>query len=583
MLTQKIRQASIWLTLAWFLVLPLFWQFDLSKGQLGFYDTFVMAPLGVLHIIVFYSLVFLCLYQRGFSLWVLLLLSLYFPFVQLVNYPYLTYRDVYVHAAPVQTILADGSLNYTRDSNPGSWPGSFNIHGITSLVTGADLIVTNYFLYFTIVIVLTLILYCFAKRLEKKGFKFAGYGAVLFLCLFSNYLFDFNHYSRATFEFIFLFLFFFSFIFLSGRRGYIVQTFSMFALVITHPFASLALNIFTFSNYVLTSAGERAKKIRFVLLSIISFVGWFFFAAFERFQEAGYRLQTFLLPQYFSPVSETFTVKANLPLWGTFLRELFRYSQFILLGFACLFTLYIAYMSLRQRREDPAIIGLASLVPMALIILVALLLLPDWQISRFSAFSAFPAAFSFLIIPNLLRGNKKLGSLARFKLIGKGVRYFKRVFPVFLLCFIVILSAGVMIVRFEKNYYYGEMTHPLELSSLSFLFSHDTNSSYTSISWRTAVYASYYNWRGTHDSHVIWYIDLDHMKGNSTQLLRSESALINQSRIVIRGLRDECDFFRFNNTGAILSTIDEEMLQPAFNQIYSNGHYSLFTRAVTFP
>lgn len=583
MLKQKTPSIILWVTIIWFLFIPLFWQFDLSKSTSFFYDAFEMAPLGLPHILFFYSLVFLCLYKRGFSFSILLLINLYFPFIQLINYPFLTYRDVYVHAAPVQTILADGHLNFTRDSNPGSWPGSFNLHSITSIVTGTDLIISNYLLYFTLIIILTLVLYCFVKKLEKKGLNFAGYGAVLFLCLFSNYLFDFNHYSRATLEFILLFLFFYSFFFINGRRGYIIQIITTLVLIISHPFASFALISFTVFNYLLTPPKKRFQKINFVFFSIGSFVGWFFFAAFERFIEAGYKLQTFFLPQYLSPVSQTFTVKETLPLWGTFLRELFRYSQIAFLGIGCIFLLYVTYQSLRYKEIDDLKIALVSLVPMALMILFALLLLPDWQISRFSAFAAFPAAFSFLIIPNLIRTDKKLTNIFQMKLINKRIKYIKRVFPTFLLCFIIILSTGVMIVRFEKNYYNGEMSRPSELASLSFLFSHDTNSSYAAISWRTAVTASYFNWRGTHESNVVWYIDLNHMKGNSTQLLASESALINQSQIVIRGTRDKLDLSHFNNTELILNTIDNEMIYPEFSNTYSNGYYSIYTRESTLP
>ena len=591
---RKIGQAFIWLALAWLIATPLFWQFDLSKGQSGFYDAFGMAPLGILHLLVFYGLIFLGISLQGVSFGALLLLSLYFPFIQLVNYPYLTYRDVYVHAAPVETILANGTLSYTRDPTPASWPASFDLHGTSSIVLGLDLVTANYVLYFAMVVVLALTSYVFAKRMEKNGYRLAVYSAVLFQCLFANYLFDFNHFSRATFEFVYLFLFFFSFIFFKGRRGYLLQILFTVATAITHPFASFALMLFATSFFVLTSGfterflrrGKRptlptkiaraviTEKIIFPLFAVVTFTAWFVFAGFQRFQEAIGIMQTFLSPRYVSAVSQTFQTKAALPFWGSLLRELFRYSQLLLLGIACILVVYVVYARLRYREVDGILVGVASLVPMALIILLLFLLLPDWGISRASAFSAFPAAFSSLVIADLFVGKRKLGRIAHFILRKK------KVFLVFLLSGIMTLSAAVMVLRFERNYYFGEITHKTELSALSFFFSVDSNSPIAIVSWRTWVYSAYFNYEGSHATLGIWYKDLEKMKGNSSDLLQHESGLINQSQAVIRGMRDEFDFASFDSPTIILDNITDFFL-PEFSQIYSNGYFSIFKHPLT--
>ena len=165
---QSIERIVRWAVIFWFIMLPLFWQFNLSVGKAGYYDVFSMAPSAGFHLMVFYILVLFDLYLRKPSLLILLLLSFYFPAIQLINYPYLTYRDVYLHAAPVETILADGQLNYTRDSAPQSWPASFDLHGISSIVLGLGLVNANYLLYFVISVVLTLTSYSFARKLEEK-------------------------------------------------------------------------------------------------------------------------------------------------------------------------------------------------------------------------------------------------------------------------------------------------------------------------------------------------------------------------------------------------------------------------------
>lgn len=600
MLKRRIGQAFIWLGLAWLIATPLFWQFDLSKGQSGFYDAFGMAPLGILHLLVFYGLILFGISLQGVSFGALLLLSLYFPIIQLVNYPYLTYRDVYVHAAPVETILANGTLSYTRDPTPASWPASFDLHGTSSIVLGLDLVTTSYVLYFAMVVILTLTTYVFAKRMEKKGYRLAVYSAVLFQCLFANYLFDFNHFSRATFEFVYLFLFFFSFMFFKGRRGYLLQLLFTVATAITHPFAIFALTLFATSSFVLTSLPTEkflwrgkgptfltriaraliTEKIIFPLFSIVTFTAWFVFAGLQRFQEAIGIMQTFLSPRYVSAVSQTFQTKAALPFWGSLLRELFRYSQLLLLLIAAILVVYVVYARLRYREVDEILVGLASLVPMALIILLLFLLLPDWGISRASAFSAFPAAFSSLVIADLFIGKRKLGRIAHF------VSRRKKVFLVLLLSGIMTLSAAVMVLRFERNYYFGEATHKTELSALSFFFSVDSNSPVAIVSWRTWVYSAYFNYEGSHTTLGIWYKDLEKMKGNSSDLLAREIALINGSartpaaQAVIRGMRDEFDFASFDSPTIILDNITDFFL-PEFSQIYSNGYFSIFKHPLT--
>jgi hypothetical protein len=149
----------------------------------------------------------------------------------------------------------------------------------------------------------------------------------------------------------------------------------------------------------------------------------------------------------------------------------------------------------------------------------------------------------------------------------------------FLLLFVVTMSAGVMILRFERNYYLAEVNHPSELSSLSFLFEHSQESTVHIVSWRTSVYSTYYNYNSSHVSSTLWYKELDELRGNSSAFLNVESGLINRSQYVVRGIREGFDMSRRNLPEILLETIDEEFILPAFNLVCSNGYYTIHCRA----
>jgi hypothetical protein len=207
--------------------------------------------------------------------------------------------------------------------------------------------------------------------------------------------------------------------------------------------------------------------------------------------------------------------------------------------------------------------------------LLGLLLLPDWQILRFTPFAAFPAAFtSLLLLDNLITRNKEKLAHIKSKLPNK------KVLTTLFLAFIIILSAIVMVMRFEYNYYYGELDHPSELSSLSFFFNHNHNATVNIVSWRTAVHAAYFNYNASHGILRLWYLDLNAIGKNSSQLLISQEKLINESNAVIRGMRDEFDFSRVESPSTLLNYMDENIIQPRFGQVYSNGYYNIYIRQI---
>jgi len=495
---------------------------------------------------------------------------LYFPFIQLVNYPYLTVRDVYLHAGPVQSILENGRLEYPKDPFPESWPTSFNLHAILSDVTGFDLVNANYILYLGLVVVFILTLFSFAKHLEKRGYKIAGYSAILFLCLFFNYLFDnFHHYSRTALGFTFLLLFFSVFFFLRDRRGFLLQLVLIIATFTTHPFQSFALLGFLFSFYIIK---YKTVRIQFLLFSTVAFVGWFIFSGSTAFSEAISRISTFLSPQYTVPLAKTFVPSEVLPWWGILLRDFFKYSLVTLLAIASLASIFVIYRMHKNDENRLVRIGLVSFLPMSMMILLVLLLFPDWQISRFSPFAAFPAAFTALLLMIDVISDKRIDVTVQ------KAKFNRKMVIVGLLIFIMFLSAVVMILRLERNYYYGELNHPSEISALAFFFVNDNNSTVNIVSWRTTVYSAFFNYNGSHQVLRLWYLDLNAMSRNSTLLLLAQNALINQSQSVIRGIREEFDFKQFGPDETLLKTIDDAMILPKFNRIYSNEQYTIYSR-----
>jgi hypothetical protein len=555
----------------WLLLSPLFWRFDLSKGTIDFYDAFLMAPNGLFHVIVFYALMLFSLFLSKVTLYHLLLLSLYFPAIQLANYPFLTIRDVYMHAAPAQTILTNGTISSLKDAAAASWPSSFNLHAVLSEVLGCDLIITNYILYLVLIFVFAIILCSFAKKLNERGYRLAGLGAVLFLGLFFTHLLDnFHHYSRTALAFTFLLLFIYVFTVFNGRQGRVLHLLVALAVITTHPFQSAALLGFAIFYFILTFKREPSDFAPFL---VVVFVGWFAFNGSSFFEEAVNRAKTFLSPQYIVPLVQTLESSEVLPWWGVILRNFFKYSLIALLLIGSISTIWVIHNRYRCKQIDRMRTSLSALLPMATLMLVVLLLLPDWLIWRFTPFAAFPAAFtSFLLLDHLLADKRTNLKLIQSKLFSR------RVFVTLFLVFIIILSAAVMVLRFENNYYYGELDHPSELSSLSFFFNHDHNSTVNIISWRTAIHAAYFNYDGSHETLRLWYLELNAIDKNSSLLLLSEGRLVNQSDAAIRGIRDEFDFHRVDSPKTLLTVIDESIIQPRFDQIYSNGYYTIYKR-----
>jgi hypothetical protein len=550
-----------------------FWKFDLSKGAIGYYDAFLMSPNGLFHIIVFYILILFSVFFSKVTLYHLLLLILYFPIIQLANYPFLTIRDVYLHAAPAETILTNGKIVYPKDPAPESWPDSFYLHAILSEILGCNLIITNYILYLILILVFAIVLYSFAKKLNEKGYPLAALSAVLFLALFfTQYLDNFHHYSRTALAFTFLLLFIYAFMTFKGRQGRVLHLLVAIAIVTTHPFQSAALLGFAIFYFILAF---KKEPINFASFLAVAFVGWFIFNGSLTFEQAIARIKTFLSPQYIAPLIRTLAPSEVLPWWGVILRDFFKYSLIILLSVASFSTLWVIYNRFKHKQLDRVHISLSALLPMSIIMLLGLLLLPDWQILRFTPFAAFPAAFtSLLLLDNLITRNKEKLPHIKLKLTSK------KVLTTLFLAFIIILSAIVMVMRFEYNYYYGELDHPSELSSLSFFFNHNHNATVNIVSWRTAVHAAYFNYNASHNILRLWYLDLNAIGKNSSQLLISQEKLINESNAVIRGIRDEFDFSRVESPSTLLNYMDENIIQPRFGQVYSNGYYNIYIRQI---
>jgi hypothetical protein len=202
--------------------------------------------------------------------------------------------------------------------------------------------------------------------------------------------------------------------------------------------------------------------------------------------------------------------------------------------------------------------------------LIFLLLLPDWQLNRFISFAAFSIAFTPFILMQEIKRIKKYDFTEYFdKIIN-----FKHS-RTLLLLFVITLSMSVMILRFERNYYYGELTHPSETSSLSFFTRNTSSTTVAIISWRTAIWATYYNYKPFYRALRIWYQDIGE---NVTENLSHLKQEIDDSQYVMRGMRDEFTYGGSDVGVYTIEIIDDDFLSDEFNKIYSNSYYTIYNR-----
>jgi len=566
-MSKKIGNIVNGLLLVWFFCAPMFWHIGALIESSSFYDTFIMLPYAIVHLVTFYMLALLSMYINKIHLYHILLLNLYFPFIQMINFPFLTYRDVYLHAAPAKNIIVNGKISYFGAAS--CWPASYILYAESSIISGSDLIFTNYLLNLALTVLFTLVLYSFAKALENNGYRIARYSAVLFLCLFFNHFSGLPHYDRNFLGFIFILLLFFVFINLKGLRGRILQLIIVVSTVITHPFQSIAIIGFLVSFSVLA---HRVKRTIFSVFSLVTFISWFFFIGSSIFFYAINLLKSFLTPEYLIPIAETFFVKEVLPWWGIVLRDFFKYSLITLLAVATFATALVVIKKPARYKNNALIFSFVSFLPMSIVMFFALLLLPEWKIWRFTLFAAFPAAFTSFILIEKLVVNKKLKMLVyKYKLLNR------RFLISFLLLYIMSLSTVVTVLRFESNFYFGEINHPSELSALSFFLTYNNNSTVNIISWRTGIYSTYFNYNSSHKILRLWSTEINALAGNTSKFLLSQCQLINKSNFVIRGIRDSFTFSRVSNSTSILKVVDKEIFRR-YDSIYSNGYYSIHKR-----
>jgi hypothetical protein len=204
----------------------------------------------------------------------------------------------------------------------------------------------------------------------------------------------------------------------------------------------------------------------------------------------------------------------------------------------------------------------------SLLFIFILLALPGWTLIRASAFLAFPVAFWSIISLNYIAKGKK-ASLN------------KKPIAIMILIFIMSLAFTTTILQFEKNQYYDYMTHPSELSSLSFLAAHIQQ---RSAPWiiaahpETDLYAPYFMYDT--NNVILPYLSVESLTlyandRNQTRLLSSLNETVNLSDFMIRGIRDRLllgDQFSQESLETLV-TLDQRLATPGFNVIYSNGYY----------
>jgi len=563
------------LVLVWAAAGTFFWQFDLTKGNPGYYDIVAMAPFSVLHATVFYALILVSLYFDKYSLFNVLSLALYYPIIQLANYPFLTFRDVYLHGAPARTIISTGNLEYARDPVPEYWPSSFVLNALVAIVLGCDVVEANYLLYIGLLTTLALAIHSLAKTFRNRGYVLSWACPPLLLALFSSPEFQIHHYARFALSLVFVFLFLLAFVRSNDRRASIIQLFFIVSLITTHPFNSLYAVMFLFAYVVLGLLIRREvtfKAVDAALFSAILFFAWWLFRAWSNFEEAiPFFFTNIFSSDYFEPLKQAPFVSDPLPLWGIALRSYYKYSLLALTAIGLLSSGLILFANRRKRGNVPSeIVSFMSVLAVSTLFIAIMLGMPAWSLYRAAGFVAIAAGFSSIICVNYLAIIK-----------GKGAFLLsKRTVKILVLVLIVSLSLTGMILRFERNSYFGELQHPSELSSLSFLFANVCCQQTVAASWKTIIYCNYFDYASKHK--LLMYIDIWNVKGdNQTESFRYLETTINGSSLLIRGIRDTCILYNdpfLRKTSQLLLRIDEEATSRRFNRVCANGYYCIYSR-----
>jgi hypothetical protein len=307
------------------------------------------------------------------------------------------------------------------------------------------------------------------------------------------------------------------------------------------------------------------------LLSLVAFSGWFLFQAGKKPLELVAQFaKGIFAPEFTKSLVQTVSAPVSqLPLWGGVFREFYRWSLVALVLIGCLCSAWIVLKKRKTLFGKLEIVILMSSWIVSLIFLVMLLAIPGYGIGRFTAFAAFPAAFSTIVCLDYLIGTK-IDSIIN-----------KRTIVVLLLIFIFSLSAVTTMLRFEGNQYLGELVHPSELSTLSFVYSDSQHPLTITMAETTSLFYDYFDYSGSDNvtqyltSHELATID----STNSTAVLNLMKDNCAGSNITIVGLRDQYELsLLLGNSNATMADFESTVLSSEFSRIYSNGYYSVYSR-----
>jgi hypothetical protein len=556
------------------------WQFDLSKGSLGYYDVISLAPYSFFHTTGYFLLMIVSLYFGKSSLFNILALSLYYPVVQLVNYPFLTFRDVYLHGAPVEAILSTWHLDSMGQSEAAYWPSSFILHDSVILVLGCNIVEANYLLYGGLIAALALTIHSFARRLNNRGYTAAWTFPLLFLGLLNSPGFQVHHYSRSGLSLVFLFLFLFAFAHSNNRQWRVLQLLLIASLVTTHAFTSLYIVVFLFGYVVLTAFGQTRDAPRTLGVALFSgafFVAWWMFNARPNFEEAiPYFIGNLLSAEYLTPLQKATSITDPVPLWGILLRNYYKYSLLSLIGMATLASFLILVHTKRKQSSLSSEVKLfISVLAVSGIFIFVMLGMPAWSLYRAAGFVSIAAAFSPLICVELMVILSKRRTTALTC---------KKVIRLFTVLFIVSLSMTSTVLRFEQNVYAGELEHPSELLCLSYLFDSNSHPVTIAMSWKTSIYYKYFDY--ALKDRVLMYVDIWKVvdrkikTDNHTEVALCINETIAESTVLVRGTRDYYLIYSdFPENLELIGVIDNVVLSERVCKTFANGYWSLYLRA----
>jgi hypothetical protein len=356
--------------------------------------------------------------------------SLFMP--RLVNFDWLTYRDILLHGGWISA----SSVHFAAIFPYSQWPGAWALWLVACRVLAVDplygslvMLTADWLLRLSATIVLAKVL----VRQSGLGERFSYVIAILMLALFQNHLFYFNSYSDASIAQSLSILIFAVLLRAEWSRAHVVVVATlMICLVITHPFYAVMLTCaviaFLLGGYLLRYRDLHVDiLLAFLLISVLWLMYYVTSGTVLAVLPQGPPYSFLLRPQ-------TLGILEPLPFLGVVLRQMYKY---VVLPAVAILSL--AFM-LRGKlpRVDKLVITGYSIAAVG--ILLVFIFIPGFE-GRIIGFTLF--------------GLSMLAGLQISKMISNRSRVQRLVAGTFL----VLLICVPFFLTFEQPIYSATVTH----------------------------------------------------------------------------------------------------------------------------